>query len=97
MNNTDDKNRTIRPRTASKDVMKTGTKTRRNEDSPMIRTASRSIKSPEKLVREKRASTPQKSPEKSTMGRKFASTVMQPAFEQVPSPKIKVNDSYNNN
>jgi hypothetical protein len=55
------------------------------------------MKSPEKLVREKRASTPQTAPEKSTMGRKFASTVMQPAFEQVPSTKIKVDCSYNNN
>ena len=86
MNNIEDKNRTIRPRTASKDVMGTGTKTRRNEDPPTIRSVSRSIRSPEKLVREKRASTPQKSPEKSTMGKKFASTVMQPAFEQVLPP-----------
>ena len=97
MNNTDDKNRTIRPRTASKDVMETGTKTRRNDDPPTIRTVPRSTKSPEKLVREKRASTPQKSPEKSTMGRKFASTVMQPAFEQVVPSKMTVDGSYNNN
>lgn len=97
MNNTDEKNRTVRPRTSSKDVMGTGTKTRRNEDIPTIRTASRSMKCPEKLVREKRASTPQISPEKSTMGRKFASTVMQPAFEQVRSPRMKVDDSYSDN
>jgi hypothetical protein len=69
------------------------TKPRRYEDShrmsidrSTIRTVSRSHKSPEKPPRsqEKRMSvTPQRSPEKSTLGRKFASSVMQPAFEQV--------------
>jgi hypothetical protein len=60
--------------------------TRRVGDTPTVRTVSRSIKSSENAVRtpEKRHSSPAKSPEKSTLGRKFATTVMQPAFEQVP-------------
>jgi hypothetical protein len=68
----------------------TPTKTTRRNDNT-IRTVSRSMKTPEKVIRnpEKRSSTPQKSltksPEKSTLGRKFATTVMQPAFEQVIS------------
>jgi hypothetical protein len=77
------------------------TKQRRHEgdshrhsiDRSTIRTVSRSVKSPEKLPRspEKRLSvvSSQRSPEKSTLGRKFASSVMQPAFEQVrPSYEV---------
>ena len=81
-----DKNRTVRPRTASKDAMMgSPTKTaRRVGDTPTVRNVSRSIKSSENAIRtpEKRYSSPSKSPEKSTLGRKFATTVMQPAFEQ---------------
>jgi len=95
VNNTDDKNRTVRPRVASKDALATSpTKHRRNNsvrsaspDKSTIRTVSRTHKSPEKPTPrspEKRISTtPQKQPEKSTLGRKFASQIMQPAFEQV--------------
>jgi hypothetical protein len=89
VNNTNDKNRTVRPRTASKDIMTNPTKTtRRNEPShhTTIRTVSRSIKNPAKQNPEKRLSAPQKSTEKSTLGKKFACTVMQPAFEQVSIP-----------
>ena len=54
-------------------------------DKATVRTVSRSMKTPEKVLKatEKRISTPQKSPEKSALRRKFALTVMQPAFEQV--------------
>lgn len=107
VNNTDDKNRTVRPRVASKDALAaaTPTKLRRSDDSirtgPLspdkstIRTVSRTHKSPEKPTRspEKRLSAPQKSvpsPEKSTLGRKFASQVMQPAFEQVNPLQMSV-------
>lgn len=105
--NTDDKNRTVRPRNVSKDGLKTP---KRNEDSTRqyhhrqhsspdkstIRTVSRTHnnnthhirnpqqQSPEKHQMrspEKRSSTPK--PSQSTLGRKFASSVMQPAFEQV--------------
>jgi len=64
------------------------TKTNRLVDgTATVRTVSRSIKSSENAVRtpEKRHSNPPKSPEKSTVARKFATTVMQPAFEQVRS------------
>jgi serine/threonine-protein kinase 24/25/MST4 len=83
-----DKNRTVRPRTASKDAM-TGSPsktTRRIGDTATVRTVSRSIKLGENVGRtpEKRHSNPSpRSPEKSILGRKFATTVMQPAFEQV--------------
>jgi len=58
---------------------------RRVGDMDTVRTVSRSIKSGENAFRtpEKRHSNPPKSPEKSTIGRKFAVTVMQPAFENV--------------
>jgi hypothetical protein len=115
--NTDDKNRTVRPRNVSKDALSTPTKsTRRREDSRQstIRTVSRSIRTPDRSTqtpdrsikspekRDKRTSTiqkspeksPQKAPEKSTLGRRFASTVMQPAFEQVAPSKTLADNSY---
>jgi len=60
------------------------------EDTATVRTVSRSIKSSENAVRtpEKRHSNPPKSPEKSAFARKFATTVMQPAFEKVQSVSI---------
>lgn len=106
--NTDDKNRTVRPRNVSKDSplkipKRTEDSTRQypyhnnqnhhmSPDKCTIRTVSRNHapqskqQSPEKQGRspEKRASTPR--PGQSSLGRKFASSVMQPAFEQVLFP-----------
>jgi hypothetical protein len=106
--NTDDKNRTVRPRNVSKDSplkipkrIEDSTRQHQHQhhqnhhfspDKSTIRTVSRThapqIKqqSPEKQLRspEKRASTPR--PGQSSLGRKFASSIMQPAFEQVFIP-----------
>jgi serine/threonine-protein kinase 24/25/MST4 len=94
VNNTDDKNRTVRARNVSKDIHASPSKlAKRNDDShrsdrSTVRTVSRTKaspekpRSPEKRDRE-RSGTPQRSPEKSTLGRKFAANVIQPAFEQV--------------
>ena len=95
MNNTD-KNRTVRPRTASKDhTASLSTKPHQNSDNTTtIRTVSRPTKSHEKpafIPGKKHVSTPQTAPEKSTLGRKFASIVMQPAFEQVLSRSVDLN------
>ena len=64
-------------------------KRRSEEDKSTVRTVSRSIKGPERQPG-KQITTPQRSPEMSTMGRKFASTVMQPAFEQVISMRERL-------
>ena len=104
--NTDDKNRTVRPRNVSKDPplkipKRTEDSTRQyppphqnqnhnlSPDKSTMRTVSRNhapqtkLQNHEKQGRspEKRASTPR--PGQSSLGRKFASSVMQPAFEQV--------------